>query len=119
MGDLNGVRGDTNVYDVRVIRRNAPVNLSGCKMWFTAKDDKDDLDVDAVIALDNQSHPLQIVLTQPTAGRAQISLVPGDTVDLINNAFYYDIQLLEESGIVTTIANGILHLEDDVTKTYA
>lgn len=119
MLELSGVRGDTNVYDLRVIRQNAPVNLTGVKMWFTLKDDRNDPDSEALIQVNNIDDPSQVYYTQPTAGRAQIALLPGDTVALVDNAFYYDIQILETSGAVTTIANGILHLENDVTKVYA
>lgn len=118
MSDLKAFKGDTNVYDLTVLRLDAPVNLSTAKMWFTAKNDKDDLDADAVIALNTDDTPTQVFFPFPLQGKAQIIVEPSDTTDLIANAFYYDVQIVEASGLVTTIASGVLHVEDDVTKAY-
>lgn len=119
MANLKAYKGDTNVYDISVVRQNAPVNLGGAKMWFTAKLNIEDTDAQAKIKLDSATNPTQVIFTQALQGRAQVILRPVDTNTLVEDALYYDIQIVEQSGVVTTIASGVLHLEDQVTVTFA
>ena len=117
MTDLKAVKGDTNIYNLRVVRSDTPVDLSDAKTWFTAKVDLDEIDADAAIALNSEDDQSQIIYTTPLQGRMQIVLNPGDTSDLVEDALYYDVQVVEQSGVITTIVSGVLHIAKDVTKT--
>jgi hypothetical protein len=114
---LQAVRGDTNVFDVTMVRQNAVVDLTGAKMWFTAKSDQAADDTSAVIKLNSVDNPTKVLLIgAPTIGKFQIQLDPTDTSPLTEDAYYYDIQVKEGNGVVTTIASGVLHIVWDVTR---
>lgn len=116
MSALSAVRGDTNVYDITVIRQNEPVPLIGAKLWFTAKSDPKAADSSADIKKNSTDNPTQVFVTSASAGKAQVQLNPIDTISLPNDAYWYDIQVLEQSGMITTIASGVLHIQQDVTR---
>ena len=119
MVELECVRGDDNVYNLSVVRNNAAVNISGAKLWFTAKHDQDDPDTLAVIKLNSTDNPGQISLVDQVHGLASITLKPADTVLLEETALWYDVQMKESTGRVTTIVSGILKITKDVTASVA
>lgn len=119
MADQICYRGDTNVYNLSVIRQNAPVNITDGKLWFTAKLDQDDPDSAAYISLNSEDNPNQVMLVTPQQGKAQIVLVPADTDGLTVTALWYDLQLQESTGVITTVQSGILKIQKDVTRSVA
>jgi hypothetical protein len=45
---------------------------------------------------------------------------PGDTAGLADDeVLYYDLQLKESNGVITTIATGKLHVQQDITQAVA
>lgn len=118
MPDLEAVRGDTNIYNIVVLRSDATINITGAKLWFTAKHFPQDVDDDAVISLDSDGNGINIY--NALYGRAQVSVPPGDTAGLADDeVLYYDVQLKETNGVVTTIATGKLHVQQDITQAVA
>lgn len=115
MSDIKGVRGDTNVYNIVVLRQDNPVDLTGAKAWFTAKRQRTDLDVDAIILLDSDGGGINIY--DPLSGRLQVVVPPSDTESLDEEeVLYYDVQLKEASGVITTIASGKIAITLDITR---
>jgi hypothetical protein len=116
--DISAIRGDTQLYRVTVVRNNAPVNLTGAKVWFTAKLDKNDADVDAVIAKDTDGSGVEI--TDPLLGKVSFSIVPADTASLDKDTtLWYDVQVRESDGTVSTVVSGLLRVVLDVTLSTA
>jgi hypothetical protein len=115
MPDLLAVRGDTNIYNLTVMRADKEVNITGGKVWLTAKRELDDGDSEAVIAVDSDQG--DVIFTNPLKGKAQINIPPESTMNLDEDeAFHYDVQLREANGVVTTIATGKLELIPDITR---
>jgi hypothetical protein len=114
--NLQAVRGDTNIYDVTVLRQNVPVNLTGAKMWFTAKSDPRSGDPVAAISLNSTEDIYQVTPVDLPHGKFQVKLNPTDTDTLAADAYIYDVQIVETDGVVTTIASGVLHIVQDVTR---
>lgn len=139
MVNLVAVRGDTNIYTVPVRKQQMddggepttdpdgaplydPVDLAGASMWFTAKRNRYDNDDQAVIR--NGFGPEVGALTginfiAPTsAGNAEVTIDPVDLAsmpdDYVN--LYYDIQVKESSGTITTIVRGNLLVVPDRTE---
>lgn len=117
MADLEAVRGDTNIYEITVLRENLPVDITNAKIWFTVKNNKTDDDGDAVIAKNTTDHNTQVVKLSPaTAGKVQLILSHDDTKDFTSDqALYYDVQMRELNGVLTTVASGIFRVKLDVT----
>ena len=101
------------------IRSGNPLNLMGgnAKAWFTAKKTTDDLDADALIALNSVDNPAQVVFMDASIGTFFVKLLPADTASIDDDSLVYDVQVREQDGRITTVAKGELKLKPDVTKT--
>lgn len=96
-----------------------PVDLTGAKLWMTAKKKLTDTDAKAVFQI---TSPSDITIdTTPTTGRAKVTVPASATlsvvfpVDTAQLEIYYDIQVKTSTGIVQTVASGKLILTEDVT----
>lgn len=117
-------KGDTHHLEVVVTRENdlgvdVPVNLTGSKLWFTAKNKVSDTDVQAVIRKGTANTTLSGVdITDAPNGEALITLQPADTAIGNGTVFlHWDLQLKETDNTITTINAGRLALSDQVTLT--
>jgi len=108
-------RGDSLRFAVTVTREGAPVDLTGGKMWMTAK--RSPADADALAVFQVSSPADGIVITHADAGLAEITIPPAATNSLTAvTRLVYDIQLLEAVGLVTTLETGYLTVNVDVTR---
>ena len=114
--DIDMTRGDTPVFLM-----NFTADLTGAKIWFTAKHAHTDADNAAVIALSSPSTGISILSVGPP-GQARIRIPSNATSALVTPALprpltlVYDIQLLEADGTVTTVQQGNLHIRSDITR---
>lgn len=116
MADLEAVRGDTNRFKLSVVKHQLTVDLTGAKIWFTAKHNVEDADSEAAIKLDSVTNPTQIFITDALHGKAEIVLVPTDTAGLAEDTVLrYDVQVLE-NGNTTTVENGLIEIIPDITR---
>lgn len=125
MSKLQIRRGDTAVIRVAVTRRDpdtglvTAVNLTGAKMWFTAKRAFKDADAGAVIQKGTTNTTLSgIEITNAALGFAEVTVDPDDTVDLAADTtwLYYDVQLKETDDRLSTVQSGPLVVSADVTR---
>lgn len=115
MTDFNIVckRGDTIDLEVIATRDGAPLDLTGTSIWFTAKRKLKDADENAIA---QKTLGAGITVTDAEAGEALVTLDPADTAALTKETtLYCDVQVVEASGRVTTVASGTLTIELDVT----
>lgn len=119
--DIEGIRGDTEYYDMAMIRGDAAVPLSGAnvKIWFTIKREDEDLDADALIALNSVANPTQVVITDEAAGLFYVRLDPTDTEDITDEHLLYDVQVREQDNRFTTVRKGKFKLIRDITRSVA
>ncbi len=102
-------RGDTVNLDITVTDSDgSAVNITGYTFFFTCKTNNDDSDDDALIKKDVTSH------TNPTGGITRITLSKTDTDVTIGN-HYYDIQMKDLSGNITTLTADRFIVEQDIT----
>jgi hypothetical protein len=117
MPDLTAVRGDTNIYNVSVLKGGKQYDITGATLWMTAKHFLEDDDSDAVFQIQT---PTDIMVYDAIHGHAQIVVQPMHTEDLTEDeVLFYDVQLREGNGYVCTIAKGKLEVALDVTQTTA
>lgn len=102
-------RGDDETIIVKVTANGLPVNITGSKLFFTAKTLPDDLDTNAVMQTTNSNH------TDPVNGLSFVALSHTDTA-VTPGQYHYDIQWVDVNGSVKTILKGIVTVDDDVTK---
>lgn len=114
---LTAKRGDTIDLLVLVTRDNAAVDLTGADVWFTAKRSLRDADVDAVV---QKTIGNGIVVTDALAGEALVTIDPSDTNGFTRETrLFCDVQVIEPSGRITTVADGTLTITLDVTRAVA
>lgn len=110
-------RGDTIDLEVTAARDGSPVDLTSADLWCTGKRKLKDADEDAIF---QKTLGDGIVLIDPEEGTALVTIDPADTAVLTKQTTVYtDIQMIEASGRVTTIASGTLTVELDATVTTA
>lgn len=129
LGAISFLRGDTATISITGMG-----SLSGrTKLWFTVKNlatYKTDTDTAAIVQITEAGGLLilngsaygtsadgSLVVTDATAGNATITIKPSATAQLFTTADYvYDIQMINGSGVVSTVANGTFAVLADVTK---
>jgi hypothetical protein len=108
--DVVRTRGDTSYEEFTVYDKNGAVqSITGCSFLLTTDTRKDPADASTMIfqiAGVIFSGVGGIVRFTPTTGNA--ALVPG--------TYYFDIQMTDGAGIITTIVKGKWIVEQDITK---
>ncbi len=112
-------RGDSLVLEIVVKQSDVPTDLTGAKVWFTAKRTLNDLDGSAIIQV---SSPADITIDPDQVanpGKATI-VVPASATATLGEAalqLFYDIQVKFSNGRVATVQFGQLLVTPDVTQT--
>lgn len=110
MAYLSIFRGDSKTIRITVTDElGVAVDLTGWKVFFTAKESETDSDDDAVIKID-------VDPTDPTNGIADIDFEPADTNDLTPADYIYDIQVIKDNGDVVTFIKDKLRIVADITR---
>lgn len=111
-------RGDSQSFEVPVINplTEGPLNLTGAKIWFTAKYNYVDPDERAAIRLNTVDGG--VVITDALRGLARIDIEPIHTRAFPDGIvrLVYDVQVKDASGFVTTIESGTLKVFPDVSR---
>jgi hypothetical protein len=94
MDIISIVKGDYEEIELEFYDANdVAVNLTGATIFFTVKENLDDLDSSAIIQKVVTSH------TNPTLGQSKIILTNADTIlPLVGKFYTCDIQLTDLSG---------------------
>lgn len=116
MSDLVAVRGDTEIYDLTVATPSgAAVDLTGSDLWFTVKKRLTDPDPAALIRKETGAG-ITIADQVTNRGQAAIQLDPVDTEKIVPGTYYFDVQMKNVPGSITTLANGSIDITADVTR---
>jgi hypothetical protein len=114
--DLELTRGDDRTWIFEVTRENdqgvaQPLDLTDAIVRFTAKRSAADADADAVIT---KSTDDDISIYDPATGVAYVTIRHGDTAGLeAPLTLEWDLEI-DQAGVVSTAASGLLRLRADV-----
>lgn len=112
-------RGDSMSFDVTVTNPETcgPLDLTGAKLWFTAKNNYIDPDERAVIRLDSALLG-GITITDAERGLARVTIEPIKTRGSADGIvrLVYDCQVKDAGGFIATIESGTLFIYPDVTR---
>ena len=110
MNQISIYRGDD---DERLITftdsDDVAIDITGWKIYFTVKKDKDDSDDDALITKDWTSH------TDPTEGETTLSLSDSDT-DIDPGMYICDIQVKKADLSIKTVVVMPFEVHTDITR---
>lgn len=113
---LSIIRGDTLIEPFSVkLPSGAAVSLTGATLTFTVKSQADALDAAAEF---QGTNPSTVQITNAAGGLGQIVMTAAQTAALVvGQTYYYDLQMVDGSGNVTTLMIGTLHVKRDITRT--
>ena len=118
MADYTMYRGDTLVLNIQVKDQyGAPKNITGGRLFFTMKYTVVDMDNMAIAAL--TSTPANgIVIVSAPGGTATVTMPPITTRSFADGptTCVYDVQLIEQTGQVTTVEAGTVTVLPDVSR---
>ena len=111
----NYIRGDSRLISVSIFQSDGitPFNLTGCEVWFTVNANSNntaDNDTSAVISIKNAA------ITNPTLGVATLQITNAMTQDIPPGTYYYDVQLKDASGNITSLQQNQFLIVADVTR---
>lgn len=105
------IRGDTHSINLSIVKGATPVNLTGYTVYFTVNASSNPTDdTSAAIQKNVTAH------TDPTAGKTVITLNPADTTGLSPGTFWYDIQIKDTAGNITSFAKDKFIIVSDITR---
>jgi hypothetical protein len=114
MAELSMYRGDTVTFDaVATTAAGAVQSLTGCSIWFTAKKAKGDADAAAICQLTIGSG---ITIVSAAGGTFTVVIPKTATEGLTRDTtLYYDVQVVDATGLVYTCDSGTIAVTTDVT----
>lgn len=118
MSDVNFtmVRGDTDVRQYQITRDGSAVDLTGATIRVTGKEKLSDADGSAVFSLSSPASG--IIIDDAVQGILTVTIAPVDTSSLNSNtSLYWDMQVTESNGRVSTPIRGRIEVVQDVTQT--
>jgi len=116
MSVLELYRGDDRTAAVAIMDlAGVPLDLTGTALQFTVKRRVADPDDDAVIV---KTIGAGITITDEAAGEAEVVFDAADTDTLPTGPHYrWDIQVIDDTGKVRTVAAGRFVIRADITRT--
>ncbi len=112
-------RGNTVEFEMNVItHEDEPMDITGCKIWFTGKTRPEDSDANALWSVNSVDHPTQVAFVNPILGEVLLVLKPENTVNLPTfRKVAFDVQIKDTANKVYTIQKGHFQVNPDVTRT--
>ena len=116
MSNFSIVRGDTYIEDLAVKdSAGAALDITGGKLYFTAKTSYNVADESASVALTSPS--TGITITDAANGLARMIITAAQSATLTGGQTYvYDIQFKDVNGNITTLDSGSMDVRQDVTQ---
>lgn len=117
MAERTMYRGDTFVLDAQVKKDGVPVNITGWKVWFTAK--RTYVEPDNVAVMRHDSDALGgVTITDAVNGKVRVVTSPNATAGFPDGPvkLVYDLQTKDLANNIFTVETGTLTVLPDVTR---
>lgn len=111
--NLCRVRGDTSPFRVAVSNGTAAINITGYTFAFTV--DPSPAPVDSANNLFQLTTGSGITITDGPNGIIQLQLSTPQA-DQAPSVYFYDLQMTDAGGLITTILRGQYEVQQDITK---
>lgn len=117
-GTLFLTPGDDFIYTATLTDADGEAySLNGCTVWFTVKRRISDSDDNATAKAYWVSGGASsgITVASPTSGQIDVRLTPATTALFVTAAYYWDLQTKDTDGIISTVAEGRIVVDQGVT----
>lgn len=110
------IRGDTRVININCVLSDGvtPMNLTGAKVYFTVNPSSTPTD-DSGAAFQKTT----TVHTAPLLGTTSITITNADTQALAPGTYYYDVQVKDASGNITSLKQDVFTINADIGRSIA
>jgi hypothetical protein len=108
MNNVSIIRRDDITLIFEFTIDDAPVDLTDCTCYLTAKKELGDNDEDAVLKKDWNTH------SDPEFGLTSVFLSNADT-NIKAGSYFLDIQIKNPDGFIVSTNQGVLTVKQDVT----
>lgn len=107
------IRGDTRVININCFQSDGvtPLDLTSAKVYFTVNSSNAPVD-DTGIAFQKTT----TLHTAPTLGQTSITVLPTDTTSLTPGTYYYDVQVKDAAGNITSLKQDTFVIKADITR---
>lgn len=117
MSEINIYRGDTTSLNLAITSgtSSSAKDLTDSTLFFTVKQKKSDSD--DLAAIKKQTPTASgINITDATNGLATISLSSDETSELKTGPHWYDVQVKNSAGCISTVGTGKFIVATDITR---
>lgn len=107
------IRGDTRVINITCVQSDGvtPINLTGAKVYFTVNASASPVDdTSAAFQKTTTTH------TAPLLGQTSITITNADTQALTPGIYYYDVQLKDATGNITSLKQDVFTINADIGR---
>src|SRR6266404_4668075 len=108
--------GNTGVYDVTILKDDLPFDLTGSTVFFTAKYDAEDDDIDAPIKYDSVNDPTNVAIDAGVNGTLTLTISAADTDPVDVGDLFCDIKVEDTLGEFFTHLFFILPICQRITR---
>lgn len=102
-------RNNDSALSLTVKKDGTAENITGWTIKFSVKENRNDIDADAIIFKTVTSH------TNPTSGLSAIPIDADDTKDKEIGDYYYDILFIDDLGKRQSTATGTFRIVQEIT----
>ena len=108
------VRGDSRAINIQVVQADGvtPFDLSGCELFLTLNPATNPGNDDSGAVLEVSTN----VFADPASGQGTLLLTNQATQNLAPATYYYDIQLKDANGNITSLAQNTFQVLADITR---
>lgn len=110
------IRGDTRVINISCLQSDGvtPLNLTGAKVYFTVNSSNNPTDDSgAAFQKTTTTH------TAPLLGQTSITVTNADTQTLTPGTYYYDVQIKDATGNITSLKQDVFIVNADIGRSIA
>lgn len=107
----NVIRGDTHTLSLVITGATGPVDLTGSTVFFTVNANKEPADDTAAII-----HKVVTIHSDPLLGKTIIKLDPADTDSLTPGKYWYDIQVKDSFGDISSLPKDLFTIVSDISR---
>lgn len=109
--DISMYRGDDKSIVVTITQGGTPVNITNSSVFFTINSARGATDAGSIYQKIVTSH------SNPSQGETTISIPSGSSTSFTPGIYWYDVQLKQSTGSISTVVLGRFTVDADVTRT--
>ena len=106
-------KGNSRTFEIEIKDLlGVPIDISGATLKFSVRV----TELGSTLIFKSTANTIELKITAPLVGKAEVYLIPSDTINLKAGAYLFDVQLTLANYKVYTVIKGTLNLIEPITK---